>query len=332
MTTTWSNVLRGCAYGDAWGHTNEFKSYAALTADNPHGPDLPERLIITDDTQMTLSLARALDGASHKTDDRLRDDVIHEWVVWLDDPDNNRAPGNTCLAATRNLARGLRWPQASVPGSDGCGTVMRVSPAAFLNEGRWQPVAAWQAATTHGKASGIAASMLTAAVIHVAAQANIEAGHATEAALDLSHDTTLHTNVADWLAGHPPAEDVDRFLEDGFATVRECLHNARAAVDKFQSDPWADDPCASAGEGWRAQETVATALLCVDALPDDPIDALRRATVTNGDSDSIAAVVGAILGALHRDPWPDEWADRLEPRYREWIAEAEQYDFDGSRS
>ena len=104
------------------------------------------------------------------------------------------------------------------------------------------------------------------------------------------------------------------------------------AVDKFRSDPWADDPCASAGEGWRAQETVATALLCVDALPDDPIDALRRATVTNGDSDSIAAVAGAILGALHRDPWPDEWADRLEPRYREWIAEAEQYDFDGSRS
>ena len=46
----------------------------------------------------------------------------------------------------------------------------------------------------------------------------------------------------------------------------------------------------------------------------------------------IAAVAGAILGAPHRDPWPDEWADRLEPRYREWIAEAEQYDFDGSRS
>ena len=57
---------------------------------------------------MTLSLARALDGASHKTDDQLRDDVIQEWVVWLDDPDNNRAPGNTCLAATRNLAAGCR--------------------------------------------------------------------------------------------------------------------------------------------------------------------------------------------------------------------------------
>jgi hypothetical protein len=28
MSTTWSNVLRGCAYGDAWGHTNEFRSYA----------------------------------------------------------------------------------------------------------------------------------------------------------------------------------------------------------------------------------------------------------------------------------------------------------------
>jgi ADP-ribosylglycohydrolase len=332
MNTTWSNVLRGCAYGDAWGNTNEFRSYAALTAQDPRGPVLPGKLIITDDTQMTPSPARALNGANAKTDDQLRADVIRKWVLWLNDPDNNRAPGNTCLAATRNLATGLPWPHAMVPDKDGCGTVMRVGPTAFLHEGRWQPVAAWQAATTHGKASGIAASMLTAAIIRVAAQGNIAAGHAVDAALDLSHDGTLRTNVADWLAGHPLAEDVDTFLKDGFATVRECLDIARAAVDKFRHDPWADDPCASAGEGWRAQETVATALLCVDALPDDPIDALRRATVTGGDSDSIAAVAGAILGAPHRDPWPNEWAGRLEPRYRDWIAEAEQYEFDGSPS
>jgi ADP-ribosylglycohydrolase len=335
MNATWGNVLRGCAYGDAWAVPDEFRSYADLTRRNPRGPELPERLIITDDTQMTLSLARALDGAAEKTDDQLRDDVIKEFVLWLNDPDNDRAPGNTCLAATRKLASGLTWPQATVPGSDGCGTVMRVSPAAFLAEGRWQPVAAWQAATTHGKASGIAASMLTAAIIRRAAQGDIASGQATKAALDLPNDPKIRTCVGDWLAGHPLAETsdaIDALLDGGFTTVRGCLQNAHAAVDKFRSDPWASDPCAAAGEGWRAQETLATALLCIDALPGEPIDALRRATVTNGDSDSIAAVAGAILGAMHQDPWPQEWAGRLEPRYRDWIAEAEQYDFDGGRS
>jgi hypothetical protein len=38
MKSIWSNVLRGCAYGDACGHTNEFKSYGALTANSKACP------------------------------------------------------------------------------------------------------------------------------------------------------------------------------------------------------------------------------------------------------------------------------------------------------
>ena len=41
MTTTWSNVLRGCAYGDAWGHTNEFKSYGRLPPTTRVAPTCP---------------------------------------------------------------------------------------------------------------------------------------------------------------------------------------------------------------------------------------------------------------------------------------------------
>jgi ADP-ribosylglycohydrolase len=41
-----------------------------------------------------------------------------------------------------------------------------------------------------------------------------------------------------------------------------------------------------------------------DGSPTAP-DACHRATVTGGDSESIAAVARAILGALHRNPWPD---------------------------
>jgi ADP-ribosylglycohydrolase len=328
--TTWSSVLRGCAYGDAWGNANEFKSYQQLTADDPRGPDLPERLVITDDTQMTLSLARALNGAGGKSDDELRRDIVEEFVVWLKDPDNDRAPGNTCLAATRRLAEGEPWTNATVLGSDGCGAIMRVSATAFLGAKRLNGVAAWQAAVTHGSPAAICASILTAAMIRLAPTGKFKPGEAIQVALDFLTWRRLEMNVSQWLAGHPllkSDEDVELFLWDGFDAVRGCLEKAQAVLPSFRFNPWAGDPCASVGEGWRAQETLALALLCVDALPGEPVEALRRATVTTGDSDSIAAVAGAVLGALYRDPWPAEWDARLEPRYQNWIAEAEQYSF-----
>ncbi|NTY62063.1 ADP-ribosylglycohydrolase family protein [Mycolicibacterium sphagni] len=326
----WADVLRGCAYGDAWGNTNEFKSYKSLTRTTAYGPNLPQRLVITDDTQMTLALARAIDTAGTADDEALRTAIVDEFVGWRSDPDNNRAPGNTCLRATAALAAGSPWTAATVVGSDGCGTVMRTSPAAFLPNHLWRPVAAWQAAVTHGKASGIAAALVMTAVIREAARGCMRPGKALGYAVELSTHPALRHGIGKWIAGHPQAStaaEADAFLAEGLREVADVLRHAHSAVEAFQRNPWGDDPCRYAGQGWRAQETLAVALLCVDALPSDPVSALRRATVTEGDSDSIAAVAGAILGALHRDPWPAEWADRLEPRYRDWISTAENYQF-----
>lgn len=96
----WSNTLYGCAFGDAWGNTNEFVRYPALTRGNPFGPELPGKLIITDDTQMTLALARALNAADLDDRHSIQSQIVHEFVLWRNDPDNNRAPGATCLVLT----------------------------------------------------------------------------------------------------------------------------------------------------------------------------------------------------------------------------------------
>ena len=69
-------VLSGCAYGDAWGNTNEFKPYGQLTRASKLGPELPTRLVITDDTQMTLSLARAIHTAGTADHVALRAAII----------------------------------------------------------------------------------------------------------------------------------------------------------------------------------------------------------------------------------------------------------------
>lgn len=324
----WADVLCGCAYGDAWGNTNEFKSYEMLTCTTAYGPALPKRLVITDDTQMTLSLARAIHTAGTADVEALRSAIVAEFVAWRSDPDNNRAPGTTCLRATAALAAGAPWTAATVVASDGCGTVMRTSPAAFLPDHLWRPVAAWQAAITHGTARGIAAALVMTAIIREAARGRIQPGKTLGYATKLCTHPALRQGVGKWLAGHPQAsapDQADAFLTEGLHEVGDVLRHAHRAVETFRRNPWGDDPCRHAGEGWRAQETLAVALLCIDALPTYPVLALRRATVTGGDSDSIAAVAGAILGALHRDPWPTEWAERLEPRYRDWISTAKNY-------
>lgn len=336
MPSKWSNVLRGVAYGDAWGYRNEFRSYAQLTESGPMGPELPEKLIISDDTQMTLALARGLHDTKELTDDEVGVKIIDQWIKWFDDPDNNRAPGNTCMRAIGALKNDLPWPKATVLNSDGCGSVMRVSPAAFVTGDRsWQGVAAWQAASTHGRATGIAASLLTTAIIRKAR--SIYPGRLLEEAIYLAstglhHDSSLLTDVDRWIDGHPVVAEVGvrRFMTRGLLFVQDRLLTADIALRQLRdagADPWDLDPCEHAGPGWRAHDALACALFCIDLFPDDPIAALRRATVTSGDSDSIAAIAGSILGAMYDDPWPAEWFDRLETRYQKGISEAEGYEF-----
>ena len=93
----------------------------------------------------------------------------------------------------------------------------------------------------------------------------------------------------------------------------ECLE----ALDRVQSAlrlPSPEtDPCLATGEGWIAEEALATGLLCFLLFVDEPVTALRRAACTSGDSDSIACLAGAFAGAYHGpDAWPAEWADRIE--------------------
>jgi ADP-ribosylglycohydrolase len=63
-------------------------------------------------------------------------------------------------------------------------------------------------------------------------------------------------------------------------------------------------------------------------LPGDPVEALRRAVTTGGDSDTLGAIAGFFLGGVYGDVWPKHWLIRLEPRYSAWIDVAAGYLFD----
>jgi ADP-ribosylglycohydrolase len=70
---------------------------------------------------------------------------------------------------------------------------------------------------------------------------------------------------------------------------------------------------AGLGEGWVAEEAVASALYCVWRTPDDLRQTILTAANTDGDSDSIACIAGGISGARNGvEAIPASWRETVE--------------------
>lgn len=338
----WSNIVRGVAFGDSWGDPNEFRSIDALVKDNAMGPGLPKHLRITDDTQMTLYLAAALDDSWGQSEDEVKRAIMEAFLTYRDDPDNNRAPGATVMGSLGSLSRTkLDWKAATSKGSDGCGTVMRATPTAFLPEDIWVGVTAFAAAVTHGTANGIASAILNVALLRDIIAGKAKEGQLTERAWFLARNAEklglLDTGT--WLEDFMTAEQLNR----GFGFLCTMLAQMAQELPKLQGDPWAfkADPSLQPstsdggmrGGGWRAHSCLGAAILAVDMLPGKPFLALRRAVTTDGDSDSIGAVAGGLIGALYPNcflkVWDEGFRDRFETRYINWIElESDDYPFE----
>ena len=141
--------LYGLAYGDALGAPTEFRTVAEIhSMYGTGGPrDLPAPALVTDDTQMALAVAAALAESGELRPDGFAPRLRARFLDWWQSPDNDRAPGMTCLNACAALASGGNWRDATVVGSKGCGANMRVTPIALprdlrLEDPHWRrPVA-----------------------------------------------------------------------------------------------------------------------------------------------------------------------------------------------
>ncbi len=272
-------------------------------------------LQVTDDTQMALAVGEALMAAPRPyTASGVEPPLRREFVRWMDSPENNRAPGMTCTSACRRLGEGLPWTQATVVNSKGCGANMRVQSVGLLLGETAETRAAlaqFQAAVTHGHPTALAASDLTAWAIHDLATGGAPdtlPARLTEYAR--SQRTKYHF---DWLGdlykqGILPS--ATGFISRGWDECLAILGRLQAAVVLGDR---AADPCDATGEGWIAEEAFGTGLLSFLLYVDDPSAALRRASVTCGDSDSIACLAGAFVGAYHGiEAFPLAWRERIE--------------------
>lgn len=297
----YKGCMIGLALGDCLGYQVEFVG-SMDEIRKIHGPDgvtsLPENAIVSDDTQMTMRVARALiaskprvgvvegDAVLARYGTRLSAEFV-EWFRSQQDPAQARDPGNTCMAACRALASGKDWGNAGIAGSRGSGTAMRSAPI-----GLW-----FHEDVPNIVQYGIATAQIT---------------HADDVARCASVATALLCSVA--MRGAPVGTwghelmDVVGGISDEFSTS---INAATSSVGLLSPEEALMG--GQLGDGWQGHEAVACALYCCMSSPDDFRKAVLMAANTPGDSDTIACITGALMGArLGMGAIPKEWLGRVE--------------------
>lgn len=287
-------AIVGLAVGDALGRPTEFISTLDDLREKfgPEGvtdfePDWHPAGTYTDDTQMTLAVARALIRAGSKSLDDLMEVMVDEFIEWNNSPDNDRAPGHTCRIGCENLQEGKPWRVAGVAESKGCGSAMRTAPIGLFyhdDERRLIEIAHASSLATHGHPTALAAAAATALLVAWA----------------------LH--------GDDPNEYPRRLTEsmrsmngDEVAALVEMIPSLlNRDPDKVLSDR-------ALGEAWTGDSAVASALYCFCRYPQDYRKTVLTGANTVGDSDSIACIAGAISGAYNGiDAIPEKWRRGVE--------------------
>jgi ADP-ribosylglycohydrolase len=290
-------LIFGLAIGDALGWPTEFLSLEEIKATYGDSgiSDLPDPALFTDDTQMSIAVAKALIGAGEKDIDAIMEAVRDEFIQWLHAPDNDRAPGNACIQGVSNLEKGIHWSKSGLPHSKGCGSAMRAAPIGYLYQNdpdKLKKVAHASGICTHGHPTADAAC--------------IGAAYLVKLALDHTNPAHMIPQLLAFTKG------ISGEFDQAILKVNQCLG-------------W-DDPqkaLSYLGQGWVGEEAVALALYCFLKFPDDYRRVVTLAANTDGDSDSIACIAGAISGAyLGMSAIPCDWIKRIErPVYLRYVAE-----------
>jgi len=280
-------MIFGLAIGDALGYAVEFISLDQIKLQyGPSGTsDLPEPALFSDDTQMAVAIAEALNSAGEKDIESIMFAIKAEFIQWYHSPENNRAPGNTCLQGVSNMENGIQWTESGVKDSKGCGSAMRSAPIGYLYQNdpeKLRKIASASGLCTHMNPTADAAC--------------IGAAYLIKLALDGISPTEMIPKLLEFTKGI--SEEFDKAI----LRVEKCLawSNEEKALEYL-------------GEGWVGEEAVSLALYCFLRYPDSYEKVVIRSANTNGDSDSIGCIAGSISGAyLGIESIPKDWVKRIE--------------------
>lgn len=310
--------ITGGAIGDALGYPIEFvysfndicarygkEGITDFDMSYPWLESEEKKALFSDDTQMTLYTVEGLLEAE-RNGKPIAPTVCNAYLAWyahqagrkvkisyqsklseIEELNQNRAPGNTCLSALAAIHAG-KEPQNA---SKGCGGIMRVAPVGLYGAAHdWSPadtarLSGELAELTHLHPLSTYSSAALAVIVQLCA----------------SSEDTVDKEMFKGIVDKSLKIVSDVYGADAAAMdeFRKIVGNAMSLEDDPQSD-WQiiEDRI---GEGWVAEETLAIALFSTLRHVDDFTGCLISAVNHGGDSDSTGAVAGNIIGAILGD-------------------------------
>jgi len=284
-------ALLGLAIGDALGMPTQSmprevvrQRYGRLTGfvdaadDQPIAPGMVAGSV-TDDTEQAVLVAELLlDGGGH-IDPAAFAVALLTWERSMVERGSRDLLGPSTKAALTALQAGASAADAGRTGTTN-GAAMRVGPVGIAFRRGEQLLAGVVEASsvTHNTGLGISA----AAAVAFGVSAGIDGADVPEA-LDVAVDAArAGERLGHWVAG---ASIPQRFTELG--PRARALDEARFTDFLYEV----------VGTSVQSQESVVSALLIVDRYRDEPYEGLCVAASLGGDTDTIAAIAGVLLGA-----------------------------------
>jgi poly(ADP-ribose) glycohydrolase ARH3 len=282
-------AILGCLLGDAFG-----SGFEGMVPDRAvfHLGNLSKKFPrrYTDDTDMTLALAESI-IQSGKIDP---EDIARQFSLTCD---LTRGYAMGTIKAVLALRAGMNWDQVArivfEEGSFGNGAAMRVSPIGLFYHHHLedlQEAAIKQANITHVHPLGQWGAVMQAASVALAVNQNPKESFKRE---------RMVIDLKEILWGGP--------IE--YIKALNKIEEMLAQEEKIQA--W--NVAQTLGNGVEALFSVPSACYIAVTYSPDFYDAIRAAISLGGDTDTIAGMVGAIVGAhVGEKGLPVDWLEQLE--------------------
>lgn len=299
--------LTGLAIGDALGMPTQSMSLAEIRADHGRISDFvdagPHQRIargmtsgsITDDTEQAILLARLLIDGDGRVDPREFADRLIAWERGMEAKGSLDLLGPSTKAAVGRILRGVPVSEAGSGGTTN-GAAMRVAPVGI--------------ATPSGSTRLLVDAVVAASAVTHDTGLGIAGASAVAAAVSAGLDGASRVQAVD-AAVEAARQGARRGVWVAGGDIAARLEWVRSWLPEVPAERRLDALFDVVGTSVASQESVVAALALV-SLEQDPWVTLGEAASVGGDTDTIAAMAGAVLGAVFgMGAWPGAAVDTV---------------------
>jgi ADP-ribosylglycohydrolase len=296
MLTRARGALYGLAIGDALGMPTQMLSRAEIV--RRWGPLLPgfepappghpiaggmPAGTVTDDTEQAILLARLLVKGRGTIDSRELAAALTEWERAMAERGSLDLLGPSTKRAVAAILAGVPPEEAGAAGTTN-GAAMRIAPVGIAVDPTSLSTLVDHVVMASSVTHNTGVALAGAAAVAAAVSAGVSGATIAEATALGIQAARLAAGRGHWVAGADVAARI------GWATGLVAGHDQEVAANLIYR---------IVGTSLATQESVPAAFAVLAVVPADPWRACRMAASLGGDSDTIAAMTGAIAGACH---------------------------------